>query len=287
VKNQNLREQTSTTPSIAAVVLCLNEAVNLPRALASLTWCDELLVVDSGSTDGSQQVAIQASAMVVEHRQLGRFLITEQRNWALKEGGLRSQWVLFLDADEEISNECRQAIQHAIGQKGAPDGFELTPRYWFMGRWLKHTQGYPNWHPRLVQREKLFFEGGVWESFAVGGKVGRITTPYEHYAFSKGMDDWLERHIRYASWEAEQIIAYLNTRNKETIGTKRGLRLRILSSRVWPARPLMRFVQKYVAQGGFREGWQGLLFALMMAMYDLITVVKVIEKKRQRAGKVL
>ena len=69
------------------MVLCLNEAVNLPRSLASLTWCDERLVVDSGSSDGSQKVAIQAGATVVEHRQPGRFLITEQRNWALKNGG--------------------------------------------------------------------------------------------------------------------------------------------------------------------------------------------------------
>lgn len=287
MKNQNLREQTSTTPSIAAVVLCLNEAVNLPRALASLTWCDERLVVDSGSTDGSQQVAIQAAAMVVEHRQLGRFLITEQRNWALKEGGLRSQWVLFLDADEEISNECRQAIQHAIGQRGAPDGFELTPRYWFMGRWLKHTQGYPNWHPRLVRRGRATFEGGVWESFPVDSTIGRITTPYEHYAFSKGMDDWLERHRRYADWEAERIVAYLNTGDQRALGTKRLLRLRVLTSKLWPMRPLLRFLQKYIFQGGFREGWQGLLFALMMAFYDLITVIKVIEKKRSVAGQTL
>ncbi|QNJ21517.1 beta-glycosyltransferase/ family 2 [Synechococcus sp. MIT S9220] len=243
--------------------------------------------MDSGSTDGSQEVAIQSGAMVIEHYQPGRFLITEQRNWALKYGGLRSEWVLFIDADEEISSDCRQAIQHAIRRESTPDGFELTPRYWFMGRWLRHTQGYPNWHPRLIQRGKLNFEGGVWESFAAGGKVGRITTPYEHYAFSKGIDDWLDRHIRYASWEAEQIITYLQTRDKEAIGTKRGLQLRILSSRVWPIRPLLRFLQKYVVQGGFREGWQGLLFALMMAMYDLITVVKVIEKKRQIAGKAL
>ena len=287
MKNQNLLEQASTTPSIAAVVLCLNEAVNLPRALASLTWCDERLVVDSGSSDGSQEVAIQADAIVVEHRQPGRFLITEQRNWALKKGGLRSQWVLFVDADEEISSDCRQAIQHAIGRKDAPDGFELTPRYWFMGRWLKHTQGYPNWHPRLVRRGHMTFEGGVWESFPVDRTIGRITTPYEHYAFSKGMDDWLERHRRYADWEAERIVAYLNTGDQRDLGTKRLLRLRVLTSKLWPMRPLLRFLQKYVFQGGFREGWQGLLFALMMAFYDLITVIKVIEKKRSVAGQTL
>ncbi len=279
--------QNSTRPTIAAVVLCLNEASNLPRALASLTWCDERLVVDSGSNDESQEVAKRAGAVVLEHRQPGRFMITEQRNWALKEGGLSSQWVLFLDADEEISSQCQLAIEQAIRVKDAPEGFELTPRYWFMGRWLKYTQGYPNWHPRLVQREMLTFEGGVWESFAPGGRVGRITTPYEHYAFSKGMDDWLERHIRYANWESEQIVNYLRWSNQDDLGTKRKLTLRILSAQLWPARPLLRFLQKYVVQGGFREGWQGLLFALMMATYDLITVVKVIEKRRHTAGKAL
>ena len=153
-----------------------------------------------------------------------------------------------------------------------------------MGRWLKHTQGYPNWHPRLVRRGRITFEGGVWESFPSDRTIGRITTPYEHYAFSKGMDDWLERHRRYADWEAERIVAYLNTGDQHALGTKRLLRLRVLTSKLWPMRPLLRFLQKYVFQGGFREGWQGLLFALMMAFYDLITVIKVIEKKRCTAG---
>ena len=285
--SSTLLGQVASNPSIAAVVLCLNEAVNLPRSLASLTWCDERLVVDSGSSDGSQKVAIQAGAKVVEHRQPGRFLITEQRNWALKNGGLRSEWVLFLDADEEISSDCRKAVQAAICQLNAPDGFELTPRYWFFGRWLKHTQGYPNWHPRLVRRGSLTFEGGVWESFPAGRTIGRINTPYEHYAFSKGMDDWLERHRRYSDWDAERILAYLKSGDQQALGTSRWLRLRAFTSRLWPLRPLLRFLQKYVFQGGFREGWQGLLFALMMAAYELITVVKVIEKRRRMKGQTL
>jgi len=269
-------------PSIAAVVLCLNEANNLSRALNSLSWCDERLVVDSGSTDTSKSVAVKEGARVIEHRQSGRFLITEQRNWALDQGGLRSEWVLFLDADEEVSSSCRQAIQKALNQQNPPDGFELTPRYWFLGRWLKRTQGYPNWHPRLLRRGRIRFEGGVWESFPIGKTIGRINTPYEHYAFSKGIDDWLERHIRYANWEADRIVAYQHSGDRQALGTQRALRLRLLSAKLWPLRPLLRFVQKYFIQGGFIEGWQGLLFALMMACYELITVVKVIEKQRWR-----
>jgi glycosyltransferase involved in cell wall biosynthesis len=273
----------SPKPRVAGVVLCLNEAENLPRCLASLRWCDELLVLDSGSSDGSQTCAAQQGARVQEHLQPGRFLISEQRNWALEHGGLQSDWVLFLDADEEVGPSCRQAIQRAIASPEAADGFELTPRYWFLGRWMKRTQGYPNWHPRLVRSGRLRFEGGVWESFS-SGRVARIREPYEHYALSKGIDDWLERHRRYADWEAERICNYLASRDSRSLGTRRWLRLRQLTARLWPLRPALRFSQKYLLQGGLLEGWQGLLFALLMASYDLITVVKVIERQRQDQG---
>jgi glycosyltransferase involved in cell wall biosynthesis len=270
-------------------VLCLNEAPNLPRCLQSLDWCDEGLVVDSGSDDDSREVARRHGFKVLEHRQPGRFLITEQRNWALTQAGLRSDWVLFLDADEAVGPACALAIQQALLQAAAaeatdqpsPEGFELTPRYWFLGRWLRRTQGYPNWHPRLVRRGRMGFEGGVWESFPAGRRVGRIAEPYEHYAFSKGIDDWLERHRRYADWEAERIVAYLDGAGDGALGTRRWLRLRRLAAQLWPLRPLLRFCQKYLLQGGFLEGWQGLLFSLLMAGYDLITVVKVIERRRR------
>lgn len=270
-------------PTVAGVVLCLNESVNLPRCLGSLSWCDERLVVDSGSQDGSQERARQLGAIVHEHKQPGRFLITEQRNWTIEHGGISSEWVLFLDADEAVGDACREAILHAIEASDAPDGFELTPRYWFLGRWLKHTQGYPNWHPRLLRRGSMQFEGGVWESFPADKRIGRIAEPYEHYAFSKGIDDWLERHRRYADWEADRITVFLKGGGSEALGTRRWLVLRRLSAKLWPLRPLLRFSQKYLLQGGFLEGWQGLLFCILMAGYDLITAIKIIELKRREA----
>ena len=270
--------------TIAGVVLCLDEAANLPRALRSLDWCDELLMIDSGSNDGSQAIASSLGARVIEHRQDGRFLISEQRNWALSHGQLQSHWVLFLDADEEISPRCRSAIEKATNHTAAADAYELTPRYWFLGRWLKRTQGYPNWHPRLLKRGVVSFEGGVWESFTAGCSIGRIQEPYEHYAFSKGIDDWLERHKRYADWEAEKIDAVLSGKGAKGLETRRWQYLRLAMAYAWPMRPILRFSQKYIFQGGFLEGWQGLLFALMMAGYDLITITKLIERRRLNRG---
>ena len=267
---------------IAGVVLTLNEEQDLARALESLTWCDELLVLDSGSTDSTQQVAERYQARFIQHHQDPPFLITDQRNWALDHCGLSSDWVLFLDADEEVGSKLVQAIKSSIHSGSKLDAYELTPRYWFLGRWLKHTQGYPNWHPRLIRRGATCFEGGVWESFAPDSRVGRISVPYEHYAFSKGFDDWLERHRRYSTWDAEQIVAFLTTRKSTTLTTRRWRWMRLFLSQFWWLRPSLRFLQKYVLHAGFLEGWQGLLFALMMAGYDMMTVIKVIELLRRQ-----
>lgn len=268
--------------TVAGVVLTLNEEKDLARALKSLAWCDELLVVDSGSTDRTYQVAQQCGARFVQHLQIPPFLITEQRNWVLDNAGLSSDWCFFLDADEEVNPALSEAIQLCINSSNPFDAYELTPRYWFLGKWLRLTQGYPNWHPRLVKRRRVYFQGGVWESFQTGARVGRLKSPYEHYAFSKGFDDWLERHHRYATWDAQQIYDYITTNSDRTLRRTRRFRLRLISSRYWIFRPVLRFLQKYIFQLGFLEGWQALLFSLMMSFYDLMTVVMVIELLRRR-----
>ena len=272
----------SNGKTIAGVVLTLNEENDLARALKSLAWCDELLVVDSGSTDRTQQVAEQCGARFVQHLQSAPFLITEQRNWALDNAGLESDWCLFLDADEEVGSKLASQIRLSICSPLTPHAYDLTPRYWFLGKWLKFTQGYPNWHPRLVLRGTVYFQGGVWESFEPGKRVGRLFHPYEHYAFSKGFDDWLERHRRYASWDAARIVDFLLSGVPTSLATERSRHLRLLMSRFWFLRPPLRFMQKYVLQLGFLEGWQGLLFSLMMSFYDFMTVIKVIEMLRRR-----
>lgn len=270
--------------TIAGVVLTLNEDNDLARALQSLTWCDELLVVDSGSTDRTQEVAERFGAHFVEHIQTPPFLITEQRNWALNNSVLKSDWVLFLDADEEVGSTLAEQILNCINSATAMDAYELTPRYWFLGQWLKRTQGYPNWHPRLVRRGFAHFHGGVWESFMPGTRVGRLCVPYEHYAFSKGFDDWLERHQRYASWDAIQIAELLSSRSLRPHLIQRQWLLRLVASRFWILRPPLRFFQKYIVQLGFIEGWRSLLFCLMMFFYDLMSLIKLIENERRKKG---
>lgn len=274
---------TSNTTTITGVVLTLNEEANLGKALQSLTWCDDILVLDSGSTDNTAAIAASYGARFIQHIQPPPFLITEQRNWAIDKCDITSDWILFLDADEVVGSILRIQILKAINQKPIYQAYELAPRYWFLGKWLKRTQAYPNWHPRLVKRGCVYFEGGVWESFSTSKLVGRISEPYEHYAFSSGLDNWLERHMRYSGWEASKRCNLPSSQTQRST-TIRKQKRKLIHASLWPFRPLIRFFEKYVINFGFLDGWQGLLYSLLISFYELMVVIKIIQIKRLQRG---
>jgi glycosyltransferase involved in cell wall biosynthesis len=273
------------TRIVTAVVLTKNEVSNLERCLSSLRWCEHIVVLDSGSTDGTQLRAQELGARVFTHVQPAPFKIDVQRNWALDHTGITTPWVLFLDADETVPLELAHELMRICGDEAcAFDAFELTPRYLFWGCWLRRTQGYPNWHPRLVRLGRARFAGGVWEHFAEGAKVGRVEIPYDHFANSKGLSDWLSRHDRYSSWDAEKIVAYLDSGKDEALGSVRKVGLRRWAARLWPLRPWARFCQTYFLRLGFLEGRAALAFCLLYFCYDWMTVVKIVERRRLREG---
>lgn len=269
----------------SAIVLTRNEVDNLDRCFASLRWCREIIVVDSGSADGTQEKAAKLGAKVYVHVQQGPFNIAEQRNWALDNTGIKDGWVLFLDADETVPSDLqRDLCAVVVDSNPAHLAYELTPRYLFWGRWLKRTQGFPNWHPRFLRWGSTRFVGGVWEHFELSSPQ-RLATPYDHYANSKGLSDWVARHDRYSTWDAGRIFEFLENPSDETaLGTKRKLRLRKLAARFWPLRPLARFFTMYVLRGGFVEGLPALVFCLLYAGYEFMIVVKIVEKRRKHLG---
>lgn len=271
--------------SIAVAVLTRNEEINIVRCLNSVSWCDERIVVDSGSTDRTCELAELSGARVALHRQEGAFNIAKQRNWTLNSAGIKADWVLFLDADEEVTPELRAAICKILeNKKTAFNAFQLTPRYYYWGRWLRRTQGFPNWHARLVRREEAGFVGGVWEHFDERARIGYINEPYNHYANSKGLSDWLTRHDRYSSWDAERIVAYLETGDPLALGTARKTRLRLLAARLYPLRPFARFIHMYFLRLGFVEGLPALIVCNLYFAYECMTVIKVIELRRLGKG---
>jgi glycosyltransferase involved in cell wall biosynthesis len=272
-----------TRDAIAAIVLTKNEQANISRCLASIPW-PRKVVVDSGSTDATVELAKQCGAMVLVHIQEGPFNIAEQRNWAIAASKLNAEWILFLDADEELTSRTIKAIEDASTHGTEYDAFELTPKYLFWGRWLKRTQGYPNWHDRLVKNIEAPFEGGVWEHFRSDLRVGKLAEPYNHYGFSKGLSDWLNRHDRYSTWDGARVYAFLQSGQSGDLGTARKLRLRGLAARLWPIRPIARFVYMYIYKLGFLEGMPGFVYSVLCMFYEFMTVVKINEHRRISRG---
>lgn len=201
--------------NVAAVVLTLNEEHNIRRCLDHLSWVDEIVVLDSGSYDRTCEIARAIGASVIINKP-DKFIISDQRNWAIDNAGVLSEWILFVDADEVVTVELRDALLSAISS--APSdlaAFRLCPKFIFMGRWLRHVLDFPAWHDRLLRRGAARYGGGVWEHFETNGKIGYIKEPYLHYGLSNGISEWLCKHQRYAKWKAETISVSRDTAEQD------------------------------------------------------------------------
>jgi glycosyltransferase involved in cell wall biosynthesis len=256
---------------ISVVVLTKNEAANLPRCLDSLEFSDDVLVLDSGSTDETCEIARTRGARVMTRvfDSFGR-----QRNYAMEAGELRYEWVLHVDADEVVTPELRQELQR-IARAGAPTpAFRIPSRMILMGQWLRHAGMYPAYQVRFGRRDVLrFIDHGHGQREALPPEqVGTIDAPFDHYNFSKGLDDWYARHRRYAADEARQALA----ERVEPLApgdllsldpTRRRRALKRLGNRM-PLRPQLRFAYTYLLRGGFLDGMAGLRYAGMLATYQ-------------------
>lgn len=266
---------------LSVIVLTYNEAGNIAECLESLAWAAEIIMVDSGSTDSTVEVARSArrDVKIFAHafRDFG-----EQRNWALDETGAQHEWVLFLDADERCTEECAAAIRAAVMSPGRHVGFYLTYRNFFLGRWIKHSTLYPTWQLRLLERKAVRYRReGHGQREITEGPLGYINEPYDHYGFSKGIAHWIERHNRYSSEETELLQKLrreplrLGDLMRGGAVTRRRC-LKRLGARV-PCRPLLRFVYTYLLRGGFLDGRAGLVYCLLRVAHDIHVGAKLLE----------
>ncbi len=263
---------------VTAVILARNEAHNIGRCLKSLEWCAERVVVDDSSDDDTVALAAACGARIL-NRRFDTF--AGQRNWALEHGSLACNWVLMLDADEEVSPECRDAIFQALAAVDDETvAFRMCRKTMFLGKWLKYSDGFPVWIMRLVRKDVARFEDqghGEVPVPAVPGKVGTIREPFIHYPFSRGVSHWVERHNRYSDREAalehSGQAGFSLARFFSLDSATRRRAQRQLSRRV-VARPTLRFLYHYVFKRGCLDGRAGLAFSMLMAAYESLIVVK-------------
>ena len=259
---------------ISVVVLTHDEAINIERCLASVSWAGDVLVVDSGSKDGTQALA-QALGARLLHRPFDNF--ANQRNFALDHGDLKYPWVLHLDADEEVSPELRAQMQAAAAAdpEGHPAAYRTPSRLMLLGQWLRRSGMYPAYQVRFGRADKLRFHmvGHGQRETLPAQDLGTFTGHLVHHNFSKGISEWLTKHARYAQDEARMALAARGTVAWGDLFRARGAleRRRVMKtlSHSLPARPILRFLYVYVGRGGFLDGRGGLRYALLLAAYQL------------------
>lgn len=278
-------------PPVSVVILTYNEEVNIADCLRSCAWCDDVHVVDSGSTDRTADIARAMGAAVHVHPFVS---FGDQRNWAIDHIPHRHDWVFHLDADERFTADLVAEMAQVLGG-GPPDaGFYVPHKMIFMGRWLRHAEGgYPIYQMRLFHRTRMRFRDyGHGQREDTAGDVGLLRKPYLHFNFSKGLEEWIDKHNRYSTLEARQIFAAERAgaagRGVDSLFGNAVERRRFFKARVYPKLPgrwVWRFVWMYFVKLGILDGQAGLHYCLLMSCYELFTTLKTAELRRQAGGR--
>jgi glycosyltransferase involved in cell wall biosynthesis len=245
---------------LSAVLIARDEEARLPEALESVRFCDEVLVMDAGSTDRTREVAEAAGARVLRNEPWPGFVA--QRNLAVD--AARHDWVLAVDADERVSAELRDEIQAARAAGFGHAGYRIPRVAFYLGRWIRATDWYPDAQLRLFDRTRGRWEGGlVHESVRVRGPVGRLRAELQHHPYTD-----IAHHMR-------KVDAYttLWAREAHDAGRRTGA-VEALGAAGWA------FLRNYVLKGGFRLGEAGLTVSLLNAHYTHVKLAKLRELMR-------
>ena len=271
-------------PPISVVVLTFNEEVNIEACLRSCAWCDDVHVLDSGSTDRTREMAasIGATVHVNPFESFG-----QQRNWAIDHIPCRHAWHFHLDADERFTPELVEEIREVVASAPPEVGGYLVPsKMIFMGRWLKHAGGYPAYQVRLfhVGRCRFMDFGHGQREVCPDHEVRTLRRPYLHYNFSKGLNDWLHKHNAYSTRESAEAIAVRQRERPRLrhvlVGepTRKRRAMKNLSYFIG-SRALLRFLYLYVVRLGVLDGRAGFHYCVMMSMYEYWIHLKIREQE--------
>ena len=259
---------------VSVVVLTRDEEVNIGRCLSSVVWADQVVVVDSGSTDGTVPIARSLGADVVEQAWLG---FSGQRELALRLSEVQHDWVYFIDADEWVSPQLAAEIAAQLVAPGCA-AFAHRLRLVFQDTWIRHCGWYGgSWVVRLVDRRYTKYDGSlVGERACVDGPVRRLANDIVDED-QKGLATWLHKHVRYAQLEALRrgqplpLLDRLRSAASRNPADTRPLIRTIAKDLIFPwlpAKPMALFIYMYVARLGMLDGRAGLRFCFYHAWYE-------------------
>jgi (heptosyl)LPS beta-1,4-glucosyltransferase len=253
-------EKSNNNPVLSVYLITLNEEANIERALASASWADEVILVDSGSTDRTVQIAREHGAKVYSEPFVS-FVV--QKNSALDR--CHGEWALNLDADEEVTPELRTSIETVINNVGEKHGtYVVCRKTWYFGRWIRHCGWYPEYRCRLSKRGQARWVGDtVHEHLESTGSCGRLSGDLLHRPY-RDLGTHLKRIDRYSSLFAEREI-------------NKGHRSSMFSIMFHPP---WKFFRMYILKGGFLDCTPGLIASLMGAWYTFMKYARLYERAR-------
>ena len=247
---------------LSVTIITLNEAAHIEACVASVSWADEVLVVDSGSTDGTPDLARGRGARVIERGWPG---YAEQKNFAAGEAA--HDWILSVDADERVTPALRSDVQAAIARDAREAGFRIPRVTWHLGRWIRTTDWYPDYQLRLYHRRRATWAlRPVHESVTASGEVGQLRGELEHFAY-RDLSHHYATMDRYTTLAAEDLRA-------------RGRRAGVLDLTI---HPWAAFVRNYILRRGFLDGRAGFIISVMNAYYVFLKFAKLWAADASRA----
>ena len=269
-------------------ILTYNEATEIAECIESAMLSDDVIIVDSFSSDQTVEIASNYPVKTVQHKFESH---GKQRTWMLEEVPTKYEWVYILEADErmtpELFKECLEVIQ-----TGDKIGYYVAERVMFMGQWIRHSTQYPRYQMRLFAKDRVWFtDYGHTEREVCNGATGFLKETYPHYTSGKGLSRWIEKHNRYSTDEAQETITQLEKGKidwyslflgKSEVEKRRALK--DLSLRL-PFRPLIRWFYMYFVLRGFLDGKAGFTWCTLQAFYEYLILLKVAEIKQAQAWK--
>ena len=248
-------------PKLSVTVITRNEAADIGAALTSVAWADEIVVVDSGSTDDTTAIARQYTDRIIVREWPGYIA---QKNHAASIAS--HDWILSLDADERVTPELATEIQTTMAGDPACSAFRIPRVTWHLGRWIRTTDWYPDYQTRLYDRRAAEWTGKyVHEAVTVRGRVGRLSSDLQHYAY-RDIADHLETIDRYTTYAAAQM---------HEGGRRAGLGQIV-------GHPPLAFLRNYLAHGGIRDGIPGFIISAMNSYYVFLKFAKLWERQRPK-----
>jgi glycosyltransferase involved in cell wall biosynthesis len=272
---------------VSVMIFTLNEEVHLPSCLDALSWADDIIVVDSFSSDRTRTICEERGARFFQNRFAG---FGSQRNWALDHAQPRYSWILILDADERVTPElARELGGIAAADPPGVGAWRIRRRFHMWGRWLRHSSLYPTWVVRFIRQGRVrYVDRGHAETQQVTGEVRDLQFDLVDENL-KGLDEWFARQNRYSRKEAEyeleqeqhgaRLAAFFS---RDPL--KRRAALKRLAWRL-PARGLIYFFYSYVWRRGFLDGRDGFVFCRMRALYQAEVAIKKYDVRRSSVVK--